>query len=123
MSALPENDSRIAALRRLGLSEAALRLAAGELPHAGLSECCPLPPEIDEPPFHLQGRRMYYRCHRELPSCDEPPLPADVSWFIPMWTFRGGITGVWERGGQLAFVDYPVDAPADGFSFIAWTEQ
>jgi hypothetical protein len=108
----------------LGLSEAILRLAAGEDLHPGLSECSPLPPQVDEPPvFTMHGRRKYYQCHRQLPALEEPLLPADTSWFIPLWAFRGGITGIWEREGQLEFVDYSVELPEDGFEFIARTEQ
>src|SRR5262249_42960207 len=92
----PLDDERIGPLQMLGLSEAILRLAAGEDLHPGLSECYQLPPQVNEPPvFTMHGRRKYYQCHRQLPALEEPFLPADASWFIPLWAFRGGITGIW----------------------------
>lgn len=118
-----EPDARIEFLRRLGLSEPTLRLAAGQDLHPGLCECGRLPIEVGRPPFRLHARRIYYFCHEQLPGSCEPVLPPQVTWFVPMWCFRGGTTGVWENEGRFEFVDYSVDCPDDGFELISRTEQ
>jgi hypothetical protein len=117
------DDGRIATLRQLGLSEPILRLSAGEDVHPG-QECGRPPEEFDAAPsFALHARRKYYQCHRQLPAIEEPSLPADILWFIPMFTWRGGMVGVWNREGRLEFVCYCIDCPEDGFDVLARTEQ
>jgi hypothetical protein len=92
---------RLDELRRLGLSESAVRLAAGEPPIAGFDACSP-------PPRFLHG----------------PPVPLGVDRFIPLWQFSGGVTGIWRRNGHLEFVEYLLDRhPGDGYQLLARSEQ
>jgi hypothetical protein len=100
MAVIPE-DQRVAALRRLGISEPVIRLSCGENLHDLFSIGCEGPP-----------RRVYHQA--EVP--DGPP-------FIPFWEFADSVTGLWVAAdGRLEFIQFDVEAP-DEFRVLAHTEQ
>ena len=95
-----DDGPRIDELRRLGLSETIIRTAAGGVVHDALwPVCLPL-----------------------TRAATEPPAPSGIR-FIPLWQFAGGVTGVEVRDDGVAFADYAIDRPQDGFVFVAGTEQ
>jgi hypothetical protein len=103
MPAFPQ-EGRLDELRRLGISEPVVRLAGGELIHSVFDPC------FVGPPDHV------YRGPEALaPVPDGPPL-------VPLWSFSGGVQGVWEVNGSLEFVDFSVEAP-DRAKVVARTEQ
>jgi hypothetical protein len=98
MPVVPE-VGRLLEMRRLGLSEPLLRLAAGEVLH----------PIFDGyyvgPPYFA----------------DEGGLFPDGPWFIAFWSCNGNIQGVWEVEGELEFLRVYESNPTP--SIVARTEQ
>jgi hypothetical protein len=99
MGVVPE-DERVAALRRLGISEPVIRLSCGENIHDLLSISC------EGPPWEV-----YHNA--EVP--DGPP-------FVPLWEFAEGVTGLWEKAGRLEFIEFDVEGP-DQYWVLAHSEQ
>lgn len=91
---------RMAQLQRLGLSQALVRLAAGDCVHEVFRGHCL------GPPFRVyHGARV-----------PEGPL------LVPLWEQDGRVCGVWEVDGGLAFVEFSIELP-DAFELVARTEQ
>jgi hypothetical protein len=42
--------------------------------------------------------------------------------FVPRWECCDSVTGVWERGGRLDFLEYSIEDP-EGYRVISHTEQ
>lgn len=101
MTVVPE-DQRIAELRRLGVSEALVRLASGDRVHETFRNSCLGPPHH---PYHLA-----------------PPPPGPP--FVPLWDNQDGVVGVWERSDGLEFIEYDIEAEdPDEYTPLAHTEQ
>ena len=86
MAAVPEGQ-RIAALRRLGVSEALVRLACGDCLHSTFRNIC-----LGPPFYPYQGARVP----------DGPPL-------VPLWDHGGTVIGVRERDAGLEFVEFSIE--------------
>ena len=99
MSVIPENQ-RIAELRRLGASEALVRLSSGELLHEVFRGSCLGPP---------------YFVYHEASVPDGPPL-------VPLWDHDNHVVGVWQRTAGLEFIEYSIEA-AHKYTPLARTEQ
>jgi hypothetical protein len=99
MAAVPEGQ-RIAALRRLGVSEPLIRLSSGECVHPTFRNSCLGPP--------------YYVYHGAgVP--DGPPL-------VPLWDHGDTVVGVWERAVGPEFVEFSIEADDEVWP-LARTEQ
>ena len=99
MAAVPE-DQRIAALRRLDVSEPLVRLASGECVHPTFRNSCLGPP--------------YYAYHGAgVP--DGPPL-------VPLWDHGDTVAGVWDRADGPEFVEFSIEADDEVWP-LARTEQ
>jgi hypothetical protein len=101
MAAVPEGQ-RIAELRRLGASEALVRLASGDCVHATFRTSCLGP--------------AYYTYHMAEPPTG--PL------FVPLWDHCDTVVGVWERPDGPEFIEYDIEADDhDVYESLARTEQ
>ncbi|MDC0716512.1 hypothetical protein [Nannocystis bainbridge] len=89
MPVIAEPD-RLPALRRLGLSPALLRLAAGQAPHPALARC------LSGPPFYL------YR------GAHSPP----GSPLVPLWDLHDQALAVRAATDALEFLRFSIEAPA-----------
>lgn len=94
-------DERVAALRRLGVSDPLVRLSCGEVLHDQFSVSCVGPP--------------WYVYNDSIPTPDGPPLAV-------LWEWSEQLTGVWRRGGGLEFIRYGFGSPEE-FKVLARTEQ
>jgi hypothetical protein len=97
-------EGRLDELRRLGLSEPLVRLAAGELIHP-----------VFDPGFVGPPGYVYRRPEDQTSVPDGPPL-------VPLWSFADSVQGVWEVDSGLEFVNYGIEAP-DKAEVVARTEQ
>jgi hypothetical protein len=86
--AVVAEDQRIAALRRLGMSEPQIRLASGDCVHPTLRNSCLGPP--------------YYVYHG-AGTPDGPPL-------VPLWDHGDTLAGVWERADGPEFIEFSIEA-------------
>ena len=94
-------DERVAALRRLGVSDPLIRLSCGEVLHDQFSISCVSPP--------------WYVYHGSVPTPDGPPLAV-------LWEWSEEVSGVWRQDGRLEFIRYGFGWP-DKFEVLARTEQ
>lgn len=94
-------DERVAALRRLGISEPLIRLSCGEVLHDQFCTSCVGPP--------------WYIYHGSVPTPDGPALAV-------LWEWSEQVTGVWRRCGGLEFIRYGFGWPEE-FDVLAHTEQ
>jgi hypothetical protein len=99
MPVVPET-TRLNELRRLGLSEPVVRLAAGDHPHPAFRFAC-------------QGPWAAYHA-AAVP--DGPPL-------APLWQCSGGVTGVWVQDGRPEFIEVNIETDSDEYEVLAHTEQ
>src|SRR5262249_10690551 len=97
-------EGRLDELRRLGISEPLVRLASGDLIHP-----------VFDPRFIGPPDYVYRRPEELAPVPDGPPL-------VPLWSFAGGVQGVWEVNDGLEFVDFSIEVP-DRAKIVARTEQ
>lgn len=95
--------TRLDELARLGLSAPLIRLAGGELIHPLFD-----PRFVGPPDLYSLGEE-----ERSIP--DGPEL-------VPLWSFAGGVQGIWEAHGALEFIDYDEEHP-ETFEVVAHTEQ
>jgi hypothetical protein len=93
-----DEEDRLPELRRLGLSRAVVRLAAGELR-----------------PDPFSSFRVPYKVYRGI-TWDDAPL------FIPLWEDGETTTAVRRKGKGLEFFAFDVEAPAEAWP-LARTEQ
>ena len=101
MAVVPE-ERRIAELRRLGVSEALMRLSRGDCVHELFRDTCLGPP--------------YYVYHGAgVPA--GPPL-------VPLWdrSLNDVVVGIWERPDGLEFIEFSIEAN-DEYTPLARTEQ
>jgi hypothetical protein len=96
---------RLEEMRRLGLSEPLVRLAAGEVLHEAFETC------YTGPPGYVYGDW----------DEDEGFFPGGPT-FVPFWSFADSVQGVWEADGGLEFIDLNVEDP-DNPIMLARTEQ
>lgn len=87
MAAVVEHE-RVAALRRLGLSEPLIRLSCGDLVHPEFEFNCLGPP--------------YYVYHDAVTPAG-PPL-------IPLWDHNDTVVGVWEQPDGPEFIEFNIEA-------------
>jgi len=99
MPVVPE-ESRLAELRRLGVSEPLLRLSEGAVLHDAFRFWCDAPP--------------LYSYSGAAPP-DGPP-------FVPLWNHIDNVVGVWEREDGLEFLEYFIEQPGR-YRSLARTEQ
>jgi hypothetical protein len=99
-------EGRLDELRRLGISEPVVRLAAGEVIQPVFD------PRFVGPPGYVYG----WGDDEIVPGPDGPML-------VPLWDFADGVQGVWEVDGGLEFIDYSIEAEADDYEVVARTEQ
>jgi hypothetical protein len=99
MPVIPE-DQRLTGLREIGVSEAVIRLSAGEVIHELFGFRCRTPPFF-----------VYHGAN-----------PPDGPMFAPLWDCCDIATGVWEREGQLEFLEFSIEE-ADEYRVLAHTEQ
>lgn len=99
MPVVPE-DSRLAELRRLGVSEPLLRLSQGAALHDVFQFWCDAPP-------------LYSYSGAATP--DGPP-------FVPLWDYIDNVVGVWEREDGPEFLEYYIEQPGR-YRSLARTEQ
>lgn len=99
MSTVPESQ-RIAALRRLGVSEPLIRLSSGECVHPTFRNSCLGPP--------------YYVYHGAgVPG--DPPL-------VPLWDHGDTVVGLRERADGPEFVEFSIEGDIEARQ-LARTEQ
>jgi hypothetical protein len=99
MAAVPE-DQRIAALRRLGTSEALIRLSCGEAIHELFRHSCLGPP--------------YYVYHMAGTPAGPPP--------VPLWDRSDTVVGVWGRPDGPEFIEFSIEDDGE-YTSLARTEQ
>jgi hypothetical protein len=94
-------DQRIAELRRLGASEALVRLSSGEAVHQMFRSCLGPPYYV----YHMAG----------TPA--GPPL-------VPLWDCNDTVFGVWERPDGPEFIEFSIEAEDEHeYTSLARTEQ
>src|SRR4051794_2112896 len=93
-------ERRLTGLREMGVSEAVIRLSAGEVVHELFRFRCQTPP--------------YFVYHGA-----EPP---DGPMFVPIWDCCDTATGAWERDGELEFLEFSIEEPGE-YRVLARTEQ
>jgi hypothetical protein len=92
--------NRLDTLRQLGLSDALVRLSAGERLHPLFEFRCQGPP--------------FYSYHDA--GCPEGPPVA------PLWDCGDSVTGVWVRNGRLEFIEFGIEGHGE-YTVLAHTEQ
>lgn len=99
MPAIAENK-RISELRRLGVSEAIIKLASGDCLHELFRHRCLGPPHYV---YHGAG------------TPDGPPM-------VPLWDSGDTVTAIWERGKGIEFIEFSIESHNE-YTLIARTEQ
>jgi hypothetical protein len=99
MAVVPENE-RLDTLRRLGMSDPLVRLAAGEPVHPAFGFRCQAPP---------------WYSYRGAGCPAGPPL-------APLWDCGDTVTAVWERAGRPEFIEFSIEADEE-FWVLAASEQ
>ena len=98
MPVIPE-EHRLVKLREMGLSDAVIRLSAGELVHEMFEFRC-------KTPFYV-----YHGAN----------LPEDPV-FCPLWDCGDRVTGVWEPDGRPEYIQFSIEATGSYWA-VAKTEQ
>jgi hypothetical protein len=106
MPVFPE-EGRLEEMRRLGLSEPLVRLAAGEVLHPAFETC------FVGPPSYVYGGWV---------EDEEDDYFPGGPTFVPFWSFADAVQGVWEAEGGLEFIDLYIEDP-DNPKLLARTEQ